>query len=49
VSVAAVVSGQFSTLSALLGIFLLRERLRPHQYAGIALAGVGTALLAFTQ
>jgi drug/metabolite transporter (DMT)-like permease len=49
VSVAAVVSGQFSTLSAVLGIVLLRERLRPHQYAGIALAGVGTALLAFTQ
>jgi drug/metabolite transporter (DMT)-like permease len=49
VSVAAVVSGQFSTLSAVLGIVLLRERLRPHQYAGIALAGIGTALLAFTQ
>jgi drug/metabolite transporter (DMT)-like permease len=49
VSVAAVVSGQFSSLSALLGIVLLRERLRPHQYAGIALAGIGTALLAFTQ
>jgi uncharacterized membrane protein len=25
---------------------LLRERLQPHQYVGIALAGIGTALLA---
>ena len=38
VSVAAVVAGQFSTLSAVAGIVLLRERLRPHQYLGIALA-----------
>jgi uncharacterized membrane protein len=49
VSVAAVVAGQFSTLSAVTGIVLLRERLRPHQYLGIALAGAGTALLAFAQ
>jgi drug/metabolite transporter (DMT)-like permease len=49
VSVAAVVAGQFSTLSAVVGIVLLRERLRPHQYLGIALAGGGTALLAFAQ
>jgi drug/metabolite transporter (DMT)-like permease len=47
VSVAAVVAGQFSTLSAVTGIVLLRERLRPHQYIGIALAGAGTTLLAF--
>jgi drug/metabolite transporter (DMT)-like permease len=47
VSVAAVVAGQFSTLSAVAGIVLLRERLRPHQYLGIGLAGAGTALLAF--
>jgi uncharacterized membrane protein len=46
VSVAAVVAGQFSTLSAVVGIVLLRERLQPHQYVGIALAGIGTALLA---
>lgn len=49
VSVAAVVAGQFSTLSAVVGIVLLRERLRPHQYLGIALAGAGTALLALAQ
>ena len=47
VSVAAVVAGQFSTLSAIAGIVLLRERLSPHQYIGIALAGAGTTLLAF--
>jgi drug/metabolite transporter (DMT)-like permease len=47
VSVAAVVAGQFSTLSAVVGIVVLRERLRPHQYIGIALAGIGTTLLAF--
>ena len=46
VSVAAVVAVQFSTLSALLGITLMHERLRPHQYLGIALAGIGTTLLA---
>ena len=34
VSVAAVVAGQFSTLSAIAGIVLLRERLTPHQYIG---------------
>jgi drug/metabolite transporter (DMT)-like permease len=49
VSVAAVIAGQFSTLSAVVGIVLLRERLRPHQYVGIALAGIGTALLALAQ
>jgi drug/metabolite transporter (DMT)-like permease len=49
VSVAAVVAGQFSTLSAVVGIVLLRERLRPHQYVGIVLAGAGTALLALAQ
>jgi drug/metabolite transporter (DMT)-like permease len=49
VSVAAVVAGQFSTLSAVVGIVLLRERLRPHQYLGILLAGAGTALLALAQ
>jgi drug/metabolite transporter (DMT)-like permease len=48
VSVAAVVAGQFATLSAVVGIVLLRERLRPHQYFGIALAGAGTTLLALT-
>ena len=47
VSVAAVVAGQFSTLSAVAGIVLMRERLTPHQYIGIALAGAGTTLLAF--
>ena len=45
-SVAAVVAGQFSTLSAVVGIVLLRERLKPHQYIGIVLAGPGTTLLA---
>ncbi len=49
VSVAAVVVGQFSTLSAIVGIVFLRERLSPHQYAGIALAGAGTTLLALAQ
>ncbi|MDX6539095.1 MAG: hypothetical protein QOI71_705 [Gaiellales bacterium] len=46
VSVAAVVAGQFSTLSAVVGIVVLRERLTPHQYVGIVLAGAGTTLLA---
>jgi drug/metabolite transporter (DMT)-like permease len=46
VSVAAVVAGQFATLSAVAGIIFLHERLRPHQYAGIALAGIGTTVLA---
>jgi drug/metabolite transporter (DMT)-like permease len=49
VSVAAVVAGQFSTLSAVAGIVLLRERLRPYQYIGIVLAGGGTTLLALAQ
>jgi drug/metabolite transporter (DMT)-like permease len=49
VSVAAVVVGQFSTLSAVVGIVFLRERLSPHQYAGIFLAGAGTTLLALAQ
>jgi drug/metabolite transporter (DMT)-like permease len=49
VSVAAVVAGQFSTLSAVVGIVLLRERLTPYQYVGIALAGAGTTLLALAQ
>lgn len=49
VSVAAVVVTQFSTLSAVVGIVLLRERLSPHQYVGIALAGAGTTLLALAQ
>ena len=34
---------------ASLGIVLLHERLRPHQYVGIALAGIGTTLLALAQ
>ena len=46
---AAVVAGQFSTLSAVAGIVLLHERLRPHQYVGIALAGIGTTVLALAQ
>ena len=41
VSVAAVVAGQFSTLSAVVGIVLLRERLRPHQYVGIRAGRLG--------
>ena len=49
VSVAAVVAGQFATLSAVAGIVLLHERLRPHQYLGIALAGIGTTVLALAQ
>jgi uncharacterized membrane protein len=49
VSVAAVVSGQFSTFSAVAGIAFLRERLKPHQYVGILLAGGGTTLLALVQ
>jgi drug/metabolite transporter (DMT)-like permease len=49
VSVAAVVAGQFATLSAVAGIVLLHERLRPHQYVGIALAGIGTTVLALAQ
>jgi drug/metabolite transporter (DMT)-like permease len=49
VSVAAVVVTQFSTLSAVVGIVLLRERLSPHQYVGIVLAGAGTTLLALAQ
>ena len=49
VSVAAVVAGQFSTLSAVAGIVFLRERLKLHQYIGIALAGAGTTLLALVQ
>ena len=49
VSVAAVVAGQFSTLSAVAGIVFLHERLKLHQYIGIALAGAGTTLLALVQ
>ena len=49
VSVAAVVAGQFSTLSAVAGIVFLRERLKLHQYIGIGLAGAGTTLLALVQ
>jgi uncharacterized membrane protein len=49
VSVAAVVAGQFSTLSAVIGITFLHERLKPHQYIGIVLAGGGTTLLALVQ
>ena len=39
VSVAAVVAGQFSTLSAVAGIVFLHERLKLHQYIGIGARG----------
>jgi drug/metabolite transporter (DMT)-like permease len=46
VSVASVCAAQFSTISVVVAIILLRERPAPVQLAGIALTLVGTTLLA---
>ena len=44
-SVASVTGAQFAVLSALLGVLLLAERPRRHQWLGIGLAAFGTTLL----
>ena len=44
-SVASVTGAQFAVVSALLGVLLLSERPRRHQWLGIGLAAVGTTLL----
>jgi drug/metabolite transporter (DMT)-like permease len=45
VAVASVSAAQFSTIGAILGVVLLRDRPRPHQYVGIAAAAIGTAVI----
>lgn len=44
-SVASVTGAQFAVVSALLGVLLLAERPRRHQWLGIGLAAFGTTLL----
>ena len=46
-SVASVTGAQFAVISTVLGVILLSERPRRHQWLGIALAAVGTTLLGF--
>ena len=46
VAVASVAASQGGTMAALLGLILLRERLSPVQYTGIALTAVAVGLLA---
>ena len=45
VAVASVVVSQVGTMAAVLGLIVLRERLSPVQYAGVALTGVAVAML----
>lgn len=45
-TVAGVTTTQFGTFAVLLGYFVLRERPRPHQWAGVVCTLVGVSLLA---
>lgn len=49
ISVAITISESYIILAVLLGVFINRERLRHHQYLGVAMAIGGVMLLAWTQ
>lgn len=49
ISVAITISESYIILAVLLGVFINRERLRHHQYLGVALAIGGVMLLAWLQ
>ena len=44
-SVAAVVASEYAVVTVVLGVVLLGERLRPHQWAGVAVALAGIAVV----
>lgn len=48
ISLAATISESYIALAALLGFFINKERLRPHQFAGIGIAIIGVIVLATT-
>jgi drug/metabolite transporter (DMT)-like permease len=45
VAAASVAAAQFSTVAVALGVILLHERPKTHQYVGIAAAAIGTTLI----
>jgi drug/metabolite transporter (DMT)-like permease len=45
-AVAAVVASEYAIVTVVLGVVLLGERLRPHQWAGVGIALAGIALVA---
>jgi drug/metabolite transporter (DMT)-like permease len=45
-AVAAVVASEYAVVTVVLGVVLLGERLRPHQWAGVAVALAGIAVVA---
>ncbi len=45
-AVAAVVASEYAVVTVVLGVVLLGERLRPHQWVGVAVALGGIALVA---
>ena len=45
-AVAAVVASEYAVVTVVLGVILLGERLRPHQWAGVAIALAGIAVVA---
>lgn len=45
-AVAAVVASEYAVVTVVLGVVLLGERLRPHQWAGVAIALAGIAVVA---
>lgn len=45
-AVAAVVASEYAVVAVVLGVLLLGERLRPHQWAGVGIALAGIALVA---
>jgi O-acetylserine/cysteine efflux transporter len=46
VAVAAVVASEYAVVTVVLGVLLLGERLRPHQWAGVGIALGGIAVVA---
>lgn len=47
ISVATTISGGYVALAVLLGIFVSREKVKPHQMFGIALVSVGVIVLSY--
>lgn len=47
ISLAAAISGSYVVLAVMLGVMVSREKLKPHQAAGVALAIVGEIFLSF--
>jgi len=48
VAVPAVLASQYATLTAVFGYFFFHERLKPWQWAGVALTIAGTAVVGAT-